>query len=141
MTDNPVLRQKLNTILLIDDDPNCNFLHRRVISKSDCSNGVVVQEAGEDALNYLTSHSEDAPELIFLDLNMPGMSGWEFIEEFRNLPVPVQERVKIMVLTSSLNPDDQERAANTQDIAGMYDKLLTQDTLQHILKTHFPDRL
>ena len=141
MFDNFVLRQRLNSILLIDDDPNCNFLHRRVIRKSDCSDGIVVQEAGEDALRYLTEHTDDAPELILLDLNMPGMSGWEFIEEFRKLPAPVQERVKIMVLTSSLNPDDQERAAQTEDIDGMYDKLLTRDTLMHIFQNHFPERL
>ena len=135
-----MLSQKLNRILLIDDDPNCNFLHRRLLRKTECSDSIVVQEAGEEALHYLST-SDEPPELIFLDLNMPGMSGWEFIEAFKKLPPRVQERAKVMILTSSLNPDDQERAADIDTIRGMYDKLLSRATLEDIFRTHFPEKV
>ncbi len=73
---------------MIDDNSDDNFFHTRVIKKSDAADIVIAKQNGLDALNYLKSKkdSEDThPDLIFLDINMPGMNGWEFMEEYNKL--------------------------------------------------------
>ena len=139
-----MLSTKLNTILLVDDDPDCNFLHRRLLRRSECSDRVVVTQDADDAIRFITDAAEEEPgrmpELVLLDINMPGMNGWEFLDEFEKLPESISEQIRVVILTSSLNPDDKNRADANRFVAGMYDKLLTKEIIREILEDHFQDR-
>ena len=78
------MKQKLNSILLIDDDIATNFIHTRLIKKTLVVDTIITKLNGEEAMEYLTTKKDGEypqPELIFLDINMPVMNGWEFIEE------------------------------------------------------------
>lgn len=75
--------------------------------------------------------------LILLDINMPVMDGWEFAEVFSKLEENQKEKIVIIMLTSSLNPDDKERASKLSVISGFQHKLLTMEGLTAILNKHF----
>ena len=134
------MKQKLNCILLVDDDPATNFLHKRVIQKEDCTEKIVTVENGEQALQYLQSLAAEnlpAPELIFLDINMPIMNAWEFLEAYYLLPEAQKNKTVIVVLTTSINPDDELQAAKFPDISAYHFKPLDKNMLQEILEKNF----
>ena len=134
------MKQKLNCILLVDDDPATNFLHKRVIQKEDCAEKIATVENGEQALQYLQSlvaENLPAPELIFLDINMPIMNAWEFLEAYHLLPEAQKNKTVIVMLTTSLNPDDELHAAKFPDISAYHFKPLDKNILQEILEKNF----
>lgn len=82
------MTKKVKCILLIDDDEPTNFLHKIVISDSGRAEKVVEVQSGFEALDYLEKMEDGKypqPDLIFLDINMPAMNGWEFLEEYDKL--------------------------------------------------------
>jgi CheY-like chemotaxis protein len=132
--------KKLNCILLIDDDEPTNFLHRRVIERHECADKVEVFQDAQSALEFLTMHTDGTyaqPDLILLDINMPGMNGWEFMDAYEKLPAEQRGRIVVMMLTTSLNPDDKQHADSIQGVKGFLAKPLTKQLLQEILEQHF----
>lgn len=138
------MKQKLNCILLIDDCSADNFLHELVINRANVAESVIAVETGPDALAYLTAKKDKEypqPNLIFLDLNMPGMNGWEFLEEYNKLIKDQQGKDVVVMLTTSDNPDDIEKAKNNTHIDGFNTKPLTLEMLQNVLEEHFTEWL
>ncbi|WP_020533064.1 response regulator [Flexithrix dorotheae] len=135
------MKKKLNCILLVDDDEPTNFLHEMVISDFDCTEKIVSVQDGNEALEYLKSSHKDKPDLIFLDINMPGMNGWEFLEAYQHLEEKQKVSVVVMMLTTSLNPDDEIKAKKYDLIHGYKKKPLTEEILKEIIHTYFPDKL
>jgi CheY-like chemotaxis protein len=127
--------KKLNSILLVEDDEATNFINQMVIKKLDCANHVQVAWNGSDALDYLKQSSQ-SPELILLDINMPGLNGWEFLEEYSKLKEEEKANIIVVMLTTSLNPDDKKRADNNPAIAGFRSKPLTPALMQEILSQY-----
>ncbi len=141
------MRTLLNCILLIDDDAVTNLIHKKAIEKSECTKIIQIVESGEEALEYLTNQGKYAnieafptPDLIFLDINMPGMSGWDFLEEFQKLPERTVKSLIIMMLSASINPDDAERAKSISEVSGFKNKPLTKELLYSIIDEFFPDK-
>jgi len=138
------MKKKLNCILLIDDDRATNFLHEMVLSDMDVADEIVAVESGMEALKYLMS-TEDGkhpqPDLIFLDINMPAMNGWEFLIEYEKLEKSAKARFVLMMLTTSLNPDDHETAKTLPLVAGFLSKPLTPEMVQDVLEENFSDFL
>jgi CheY-like chemotaxis protein len=133
------MKKKLNTILLIDDDQATNFLHQMVIKKSDSADHVHIALNGESALHYLNTKTEGkytSPDLIFLDINMPRMNGWAFLEQYQKLPKDQQGKAVIIMLTTPLDRDNQELSAKFQGIAEFRSKPLTQAMLQEIINKY-----
>lgn len=131
---------QLNTIVLIDDDEATNFIHRRIIKLSGCTEKIVVFQDAKKALSYLKTSengSFPAPDLIFLDINMPGMNGWEFMQVYAELPEEQRGKVVVMMLTTSLNPDDRMKAESIADITGFLSKPLTKEVLMGIVEERF----
>lgn len=131
--------KKVNCIMLIDDNREDNYFHQRIIRKNDAANIVVVKESGEEALNYLKSKDEHKgahPNIIFLDINMPGMNGWEFIEEYNKLDNRSQSEMIIIMLTSSDNPEDIEKAKD-YNVDDFKIKPLTVKMLEEVLEKYF----
>ena len=131
---------KLNCILLIDDDGPTNFLNKKVIEKLDCTEQCIAVQSGQEALDMLAlvaAGSQVKPDLILLDINMPAMNGWEFLEEYRKLEEKLKGHIIIVMLTTSLNPDDREMARSYAEISDFINKPLTIHALQNILTSYF----
>jgi CheY-like chemotaxis protein len=140
------MKKKLGCVMLIDDDPDDNFFHVRTIKKLGIAEKIVTTENGEEALAYLRNQGEtpeliSLPELIFLDINMPRMNGWEFIAAYEQLPLEQQGGLILIMLTNSENPEDLRRAAEQNCVADFISKPLTEDHLQKIMREHFPSLL
>jgi len=126
--------------MLIDDDQNDNFFHEREIKKTNLSIDVITKNSAIDALEYLKSKKEDKniqPNLIFLDINMPQMNGWEFLQEYDQLDEEIKDRKIIIMLTSSKNPDEIARAMTFRSVSDFISKPLTKEKLEDIIKNYF----
>lgn len=132
--------KKLKSILLIDDDEPTNFINKKRIKQAEVCENILVQDDGESAielLNKLEKEGQSLPELIFLDINMPGMNGWEFLEEFKNLSSVTKENIVVVMLTTSLNVDDRKKAEAIEEISDFINKPFLIDQLHNILTKHF----
>lgn len=131
----------LNCIMLIDDNRDDNFYHERVIKKSNAAHKVISIESAVEAIRYLKNednHETNHPDLIFLDINMPEMNGWEFLEEYEKLDERLRSKVIVVMLTTSDNPDDQARAEKLGILADFKTKPLTKEMLNEIIQKYFP---
>lgn len=135
------MKKKLNCILLVDDDNDDNFYHEIIIKEMDIVNKIDTAKNGIEAMAYLENETINPPDLIFLDLNMPKMNGWEFLEAYKNLSMAQKAKVLIIILTTSANPDDIKRAKEIQDVTGFESKPLSKEFLTEILERHFQDYL
>ncbi|MBA4058178.1 MAG: hypothetical protein C0490_25910 [Marivirga sp.] len=132
------MSKKLSCILLIDDNHDDNFFHDRVIRKSKLCDKVVARTSAQEALDYLASTEECIhPDIIFLDINMPRMNGWEFLEEYAKMDKMVHSRVIIVMLTTSENPDDKIKANDSSVIAEFRTKPLTKEMLEEMINKYF----
>jgi len=124
---------KLQKILLIDDNKIDNFFHERVIKKFDKDISVTSLLSAEEALDHLSNlQSAELPDLIFLDINMPRMNGWEFLQEYNKFESERKNCVIVIMLSTSEDPEDRERALE-QGIASDYkSKPLTGQMLTEI---------
>jgi CheY-like chemotaxis protein len=137
--------RELNCILLIDDDIPTNFIHRKVIEKSKIEAHVQVAASAKEGLDFLTyagkyagSENVPRPGIIFLDINMPGMNGWDFMDVYRELDQAQKNRIAVIMLTTSLNLDDRERALQDEDIVTFIHKPLRPETVVELVEAYFP---
>jgi len=133
------MKKKLNCIMLIDDDDDDNFFHQIVINKMNITEHIEVALNGEEALIFLKNKNQTQPDIIFLDINMPKMNGWEFMEAYKELRADQKAKVVVMMLTTSENPEDKKRAALYPEIISFNSKPLTEEMLAAILEKHFSD--
>ena len=130
----------IRSILLVDDNRATNFLHVRTLRKSGLVENVHTAHNGQEALEYLTTEvngSYPRPDLIFLDINMPTMNGWEFLSAYRRLPLEQRGNIVVVMLTTSLNPDDMQRARSIEEVNEYAQKPLTPETLMEIVGKYF----
>lgn len=134
---------KLTEVLLVDDLPADNFLNRLLLQRMGVVEKISVALNGQEAIEYLTTPVDGAlpdVELIILDINMPVMNGWEFLEAYEALPEEAKAKVVMMMLTTSMNPDDEARARGFSTIDSFSSKPLTEPALRAILAECFPGR-
>lgn len=125
--------------MLIDDNPDDNFYHERVIKKNDAAEIVIAMQSAPDALAYLRSrHMNETPhpDLIFLDINMPGMNGWEFLHEYNTLDKQLQSKAIVIMLTTSENPDDHLKASGINVVSDFRTKPLTIEMLEEVVNKY-----
>ena len=126
--------------MLVDDNQNDNFFHEREIKKNNPANVVISKTSGIKALEYLRSKKENKdphPDLIFLDINMPDMNGWEFLQEYNNLDKKLQSQAVIIMLTTSQNADDKTKAMKWSFVSDYITKPLTKDLMKDICTKYF----
>ncbi|MEP7376758.1 MAG: response regulator [Chitinophagaceae bacterium] len=136
------MKNKLNCVLVIDDDEPTNFFTHMILEESGCTRHIKIAQSGQEALDYLikseAGNNADvypSPDLIFLDINMPAMDGWEFLEEYKKLNV--DSRIIVVMLTTSLFPEDKLRAERMPEISGFENKPLTAEKVALVLEKYF----
>jgi CheY-like chemotaxis protein len=131
----------LERVMLIDDNKHDNFFHETAINDTGLAKEVVKYQSAEMALDFLSgvaSANGIMPPLIFLDINMPGMSGWEFLQAYQQqVPSEVRKNSTIVMLTTSWNPNDMERAEKEPELSGFLNKPLTEEMFGEIVQKHF----
>lgn len=127
---------RLQNILLVDDDFASNFLTRSVLEEMDAAENIYVTKNGEEALQFIKSHclesKNNCPELILLDVNMPIMDGFEFLEQFQKIEEINLHDTTVIMLTSSGRQKDIEKAKQ-YNIHCYLEKPLTETNLKAIL--------
>ena len=133
----------IDLILCVDDDPITLMLCKMVISRSMFAKEIVTAQNGEEALEYfdemrlnnLGNEINNYPKLILLDLNMPVMGGWEFLDLFsKDEYVSVFKNTKVIVLSSTINPSDIEQSKKYPIVFDFISKPITKEMLE-VLKT------
>lgn len=122
-------------IYLIDDDPIYLFVVKKLIAEQKFSQVVATFENGKLAMDSLLNDTlnESKPNLIFLDLSMPIMNGWEFLDSFKTAPIQNKEKIKIMVMSSSINPTEIDIIKSYSIVEDYIVKPLTPADLQKLL--------
>ena len=135
--------KKVNCILLVDDSAPDNFLHQRLIKKADVTHMIRITENGEEALDYLKNEGKyqnqienPKPQIIFLDINMPKMNGFEFLEAYHELDADLKADLCIMMLTTSMNPEDKKKADDIDELNGYLNKPLMMQALTKIMNEY-----
>lgn len=124
----------IQRVLLVDDDNTTNFLHKLVLKKASADVELAVTSDGREALEYLNALDGSPPELILLDVNMPRMDGFEFLDGYREVPKERRAGVRIVMVTTSLLPKDRARAEDDELVTGFKSKPLTLGDARELLQ-------
>lgn len=132
------MNKEYNIVMLIDDNEIDNLINQRIIEAANICNHIFTHTGGKSAIDFLknneklveTSGIENVlPELIFLDIDMPLMDGFQFLDEFEKLPETILAYCKIIMLTSSINNKDAKRSKEYQHVRRFINKPLSKDSL------------
>ncbi|MDH5610218.1 MAG: response regulator [Cyclobacteriaceae bacterium] len=132
---------KIESILLVDDDEVTNFYNEYLINKMDICNTLHIAENGQIALDKITGQNGQEmikrPIIIFLDINMPVMNGFEFLEAYTKLGDITKGDMVVCMLTTSLHEQDLKMANNFSEIAGYLNKPLGEKDITRIVDSYF----
>jgi len=126
---------KHNTVLLIDDSYIDNLINRKILENNNFAENIVVIDSPHQAVNYLKEcfeTNQNVPEILFLDLRMPEMSGFDFLKALHTIPGVENGKLKIFVLSSSLDPHDLKQIEENSLVTRFIGKPLTKEILQDI---------
>ncbi len=128
--------QQINHVLLIDDDPIFNIISKSLVKRSEFSPEVSTCSDANGALEELRTrvrvNYEEFPDVIFLDLDMPEMDGWAFLEEFQKFPEWSVKKCRVFILSSSIRLHDVEKSRSYKAVRDFISKPLTIDKLETI---------
>ncbi|HEY3488353.1 MAG TPA: response regulator [Gammaproteobacteria bacterium] len=139
------MNKQLNCMLLVDDDEAHNYLNRMIIEETAAVRSIHTAWNGREAIDYLLSRGKfkengqtyPKPEVILLDINMPVMNGWDFLEEYHKLSAIEKRKIMIVMLTTSINPDDKARAETIREISDFKNKPLTMEAVEEMVQRYF----
>lgn len=125
-------------ILIIDDDEINNFIAAKLIDKIPPRARVSTCLNGEEGIDYIKSRldkQQELPDIIFLDINMPVMNGWEFLEEYATLTSKISKKIVINMLSSSVYNDDISKSKTYPTVNRFISKPLTIEKIQDLYKS------
>ena len=128
--------KKIEIIALIDDDPAFVYITEKIIEKTNHFKEVKVFDNGLNALNYLKENLNNdthLPNIIFLDLSMPVMDGWQFLEEYALLKIENKSKITVYICSSSISPYDITRAKSISEVTDFIIKPITKEKLTEIV--------
>ncbi len=126
---------KFDRVLLVDDNDIDNFINERMITTNMFASQVIVKNSTESALSYLKGLGDNVdsyPEVIFLDLNMPVQDGFAFLEKYEEFPEALRKNCKVIVLSSSISPEDINKASTNPYVVKYINKPLNEKYLDAI---------
>ncbi len=120
--------------LLVDDDPTVIFLVKRLFQYEGLPDVLTTFVSPVEALTFLRKQAllDALPQVILLDLNMPVLNGWEFLDALQPIEAQLREQSLVYILTSSLAPTDAKRATTNSLVAGLLHKPLDRHEIQTI---------
>ncbi|MFD3001569.1 two-component system response regulator [Pontibacter toksunensis] len=134
----------LKKVVLVDDDQVNNFVCESIIRNEKFADEIISFDWAEDALKYLQEESNKGvanfPDLIFLDINMPGMDGWTFINEYRKLPVQATAHCCLFMLSSAVDRKDIQTAKSNEEVKEFFSKPLSPEILDIIREDYIIKR-
>lgn len=123
----------LEKVLCVDDDPITLMLCKKVIVKAAFSKEIVFAQNGQEAIEVLKKTKDTGlPELIFLDLNMPVMNGWDFLNEFSSSSIDPSNKLMVIILSSTIDPADYEKAKDYTCVSHFLSKPITVEMLDKL---------
>jgi CheY-like chemotaxis protein len=131
------MMKTINTLYLVDDDNIFQFLASEVIQSTQLVNDIKVFSNGHEAIEFLESVKDEPdklPEVIFLDLFMPVMDGWGFLEKYTQLKPKLSKKIIIYIVSSSIDPVDIERAKSISEVMDYVVKPITRDKFLNSIK-------
>lgn len=123
-------------VMLIDDNEIDNLINQKMIEASGITNNVYIHTGAKSAIEFLKNleklselSNEVLPDIIFLDIDMPLMDGFQFLDEFQKLTVKTKEKCNIVMLTSSINPQDLDKSKSYSNVKRYLNKPLSNKNL------------
>ncbi len=131
------MKNKVTHILIVDDSPATIFYNKMIIAKTGLAANVSTANNGAEALTYFdtTANSLNTPDIIFLDINMPVMNGWEFLDHHKKLND--KNSIIILMLGTNLLPKDQKKVKEYCCIKGDSKKMLSKEFIYNLVDKHF----
>ncbi|HXA01538.1 MAG TPA: response regulator [Cytophagaceae bacterium] len=131
---------KINCVLLVEDDHVTNFLNERIIRGMKITDTIKITNNGTDAINFIhdfaLGNSKQCPEIILLDLNMPHTDGFEFIKAFKKMRFDNEQRIRVIVLTTSIHEYDIKQIIGDKNIGYINKPLVEEKLLSELWKNY-----
>jgi CheY-like chemotaxis protein len=127
--------KKRKIACIIDDDKMFTYILAKQVKGKDLFTDLLVFHNGQEALSFLTPNAafpENLPDIILLDISMPVMDGWQFLDEF--IKFKADKKITVYIVSSSVNINDQEKALSYGIVANFYVRPVSQDALSQILE-------
>jgi CheY-like chemotaxis protein len=133
-------QKKYYAVMLVDDNEIDNLINQKMIEAANICEHIFIHSGAKSAIEFLKNIEKLArgpvsmylPEIIFLDIDMPLMDGFQFLDEFERLSDSIKAHCKVVMLTSSLNPQDMNKAKKNQYVLKYINKPLTQENLKKL---------
>lgn len=129
-------KNKHELVMIVDDSSIDNFVNKKIMQRYEFTTEVIEFSKARSALKYLldlnNNTEERIPSLLFLDLDMPEIDGFEFLDEFNLLSEQLKKMINIIILTSSINPTDVERCSKYNSVLTFLHKPLMKNNLEAI---------
>jgi CheY-like chemotaxis protein len=126
---------EFNRVMLIDDNNIDLYVAERLIAKIGFADNILRYTSAREALQYLVANSDNVsmlPEILFVDIYMPDMSGFEFMDEYAKLPQPLKDYCRAYIVSSSLDENDIARSNADENVVAFFEKPLNENFLHNI---------
>ncbi len=126
----------MKKLIFIDDSPLDHFILKRILNRSRLAYEVNCTANGAEVIDFLKKHHSDPgrlPDIILLDLYMPGFDGWDFLEKIEQLSNRLAKPVKICILSASINPKDIHDAKQYTSVSSFFLKPITKNILENLI--------
>lgn len=129
--------KRVHNLAIVDDDDAFVFLTKEMVAETNMVDNISVFKNGKVALDFIEmnrGNEEELPEIILLDLSMPVMDGWQFLEKYSQLDPALAKKISIYICTSSISPDDVNRAKAQSNVSNFMVKPVTPENLISMIR-------
>ncbi len=133
------MANRVANLWIIDNDPMVSFYIKRLTELGALADIITIYDSPRGAIDYLLLHKTSTahlPDIILLDIYMPEMDGWEFIQEFQKIKDQLTKTIEIHIITSSNHPKDISRAKTFPEVKAYLQKPVTLEALQEVVTKH-----
>jgi len=128
--------QKLSNLWIIDDDPMTSFYIKRLAELGELAGIISIYNKAQGAVDYLLHHkksNDHLPDIILLDIYMPELDGWGFLEAFQKIADQLSKKIEVYIISSSYHPKDVSRAKLIPEVKDYLQKPVTLEALREIV--------